>query len=393
MNCYIGADFGVLSKITNLKYSKPMTKLLQQLAKSFLLALLLLVFTSEKRIAAPKRYLYVATPGIRNYLEYGGHGILVFDIDNNHRFVKRIPMAGLDSLGKPSNVKGVCVSLATQCIYVSTIFSLQCVNLKTEKLVWEKKYDGGCDRMAISPDGLQIYIPSFEKDHWHVIDARTGVVLHKVVPKSGAHNTIFGLDGKSVYLEGLRSPYLMVVNAQNPAETHTVGPFSASIRPFTVNGKQTLCFANVNDLLGFEVGDLKTKKMIHHVEVQGFKKGPIKRHGCPSHGIGLTPDETELWLADAFNQRVHVFDATRMPPVQQTSIVLRDQPGWITFSLDGRYAYPSTGEVIDVKTKKIIVALQDETGSAVHSEKVVEIHFEGKKAIKKGDQFGLGRVL
>ena len=36
--------------------------------------------------AAVKRYLYVAVPGIRDYLGYGGHGILVFDIDNNHRF-------------------------------------------------------------------------------------------------------------------------------------------------------------------------------------------------------------------------------------------------------------------------------------------------------------------
>jgi len=25
---------------------------------------------------------------------------------------------------------------------------------------------------------------------------------------------------------------------------------------------------------------------------------PAKRHGCPSHGIALTPDETELWVAD-----------------------------------------------------------------------------------------------
>src|SRR5690606_14711971 len=28
-----------------------------------------------------KRYLYVAAPGVRDYLEYGGHGLLVFDID------------------------------------------------------------------------------------------------------------------------------------------------------------------------------------------------------------------------------------------------------------------------------------------------------------------------
>jgi len=53
---------------------------------------------------------------------------------------------------------------------------------------------------------------------------------------------------------------------------------------------------NVNELLGFEVGDLKTGKMLHRVEIAGFEKGPVKRHGCPSHGIGLTPDEKELWV-------------------------------------------------------------------------------------------------
>ena len=36
------------------------------------------------------RYLYVAVPGIRNYLEYGGHGILVYDLSDNYRLVKRI---------------------------------------------------------------------------------------------------------------------------------------------------------------------------------------------------------------------------------------------------------------------------------------------------------------
>src|SRR4029078_8807872 len=98
----------------------------------------------------------------------------------------------------------------------------------------------------------------------------------------------------------------------------------ASIRPFTVNGKQTLCFVNVNELLGFEVGDLTTGKKLHRVEVPGFRKGPVKRHGCPSHGIGLTPDEKELWVVDAYNERVHVFDATAMSACYATSVQLRD---------------------------------------------------------------------
>ena len=63
----------------------------------------------------------------------------------------------------------------------------------------------------------------------------------------------------------------------------------------------------------------------------------------------------------------------------------------MTFSLDGKFAYPSTGEVIDTATKKIVTALADEKGGEVHSEKMVEIHFQDGKPVAAGDQFGLGR--
>ena len=335
------------------------------------------------------RLLYVAAPGIRDDLQYGGHGILVFNIDQAHKFLRRIPSAGLDK-GKPMNVKGICASQSLQRIYVSTLKTLMCFDIETDNLLWEKSYEGGCDRMAISPDGKVIYLPSLEKAHWHVVDANSGDVITKIVPDSGSHNTVYGPDGKEVYLAGLRSPLLTVADGEKHKAARTVGPFSNFIRPFTVNGSQTLVFANVNDLLGFEVGDLKSGKMLHRVEVQGFKKGAIKRHGCPSHGVGLTPDEKQLWLSDAANERVHVFDATVMPPKQIASIKLREQPGWVTFSIDGRYAYPSTGDVIDVATRKIIIGLTDETGAEVHSEKMIEVDVEGKKAVRVGNQFGVG---
>lgn len=343
--------------------------------------------------ANPQRYLYVALPGIRNYLEYGGHGLLVFDIDKGHKLVKHIPTRGLAPDGKPSNVKGIAVSLATQCVYISTVHNLQCIHLQTEKLVWEKVFEKGCDRLSVSPDGKEIYVPSFEKEDWYVIDAATGALKHTVSPGSGAHNTIYGLNGKEVYLEGLRSPNLTVVDAQNTARQRIVGPFSNNIRPFTVNGKQTLVYVNINDFLGFEIGDLATGAKLHSVKVDGYEKGPVKRHGCPSHGIALTPDEKELWLADAHNQKIHIYDNTVMPPVLKQSLALRDQPGWITFSKAGDYAYPSTGEVIDTKTKRIVLTLQNQHGIPVQSEKMIEIDFRGKQAVDAGDQFGIGRVF
>lgn len=338
------------------------------------------------------RQLYVATPGVRNYLEYGGHGVLVFDINNGHKFVKRIPSAGLDEAGKPLNVKGICASNATKRLYVSTIKTLQCFDLMTEKLLWEKSYEGGCDRMAIAPDGNVLYVPSLEKDHWHVVDGTTGDVIAKIEPKSGAHNTVYGLDGKHCYLAGLKSPLLTVTDTSTHQVAKTVGPFTAPIRPFTVNGKQTLCFVCLNELLGFEVGNITTGEKLHLVEVAGYQKGPVKRHGCPSHGIGLTPDEKEVWVCDAFNQMMHVFDATVMPPKQVASLKVRDEPGWITFSLDGKIAYPSTGDVFDVVTRKVIATLTDETGAAVQSEKMLEIDWREEEPFRVGDQFGVGRV-
>jgi DNA-binding beta-propeller fold protein YncE len=338
-----------------------------------------------------RHLLYVAAPGIRNYLQFGGAGILVFDMDQGHRFVRRIATPA-SRASKPENIKGICASAATQRLYFTTLTRLYCLDLRTDQTLWEKALPGGCDRLAITPDGKLLYVPSLEGDHWNVVDAAGGEVVKQIVTKSGAHNTICGLDGSRVYLAGLRSRLLTVVDTRTQEVGQPVGPFNGPIRPFTVNAAQTLCVVNVNDCLGFEIGDLKTGRLLHRVEVKDFKKGVPKRHGCPSHGVGFTPDEKEIWVVDGPNSHVHVFDATVMPPRQTVSIPLREQPGWVTFSLDGRYAYPSTGEVIDAGTKKILVGLQDEEGRQVHSEKMVEIVFRGDAVARTGDQFGVGRA-
>jgi len=356
--------------------------------RSFLAASLAAPFAAAQPPVS--RLLYVVCPGIRNYLEFGGAGILVFDIDNGHKFVKRIETEA-SKVEKPRNIKGVVASPATKKLHFTTPETLYCFDLVTEKTEWAKELPMGCDRLAGTPDGKTLFVPSFEKDTWNVVEAATGKVLTVIETKSGAHNTIVSLDGTRAYLAGLRSPWLFVADTTTHKVIDKVGPFAASIRPFTVNATSTLCFVNVNGLLGFEVGDLKSGKKLHRVELKTFLSGPVKRHGCPSHGIGLTPDEKEVWVVDAHNERVHVFDATIMPPRYVVSVKLREQPGWVTFSLDGKYAYPSTGEVIDTATKKSVAALFDEKKREVHSEKMVEIHFREGVPVAAGDQFGLGR--
>ncbi len=294
-------------------------------------------------------------------------------------------------MGYRRMLKGLAVSVPLNSIYVSTLESLQRIDLTTEKVLWEKTFEGGCDRMSISPDGKTMYLPSLEKTFWNVIDCESGNIIKKIEVLRRAHNTLYGLSGDHAYLADIASPYLHITDTKTHTIVKKVGPFGNGIRPFTINGKETLTFVNVDSLLGFEVGDLKSGKKIARITVEGWNIGPVRRHGNPSHGIGLTPDEKEVWLSDGYNMRMHVFSAVK-PFQQLTTIPLQDMPGWVTFSMDGKYAYPSSGEVIDVKTRKIILTLQDEFNNSIASEKMVEINFSGNKAEKAGNQFGIGRV-
>jgi hypothetical protein len=341
--------------------------------------------------AAPPRerhLVYVASPGVRNYVEYGGVGVLVFDRDAGYRFVKRIPTFEVPAGLAAENVKGIAASAVTGRLYVSTPKRVAAIDLATDRMLWNREYEFGCDRMALSPDGRQLWVPSFEGPLWRVVDAATGDSLATVTTNSGAHNTVYGADGHRVYLAGLRSPVLRVADPERRAVVTEVGPFANVIRPFTVDEAAGRVFVNVNELLGFEIGDLRTGKVLAHVEVAGFEKGPVKRHGCPSHGIALRPDGKELWLADGANSRLHVFDVSSPSPRQVASIILRDQPGWITLSLDGRHVYASTGEVIDAASRRVVATLTDEAGRAVQSEKLLEIVFTDGKPVRAGDQFG-----
>ncbi len=321
-----------------------------------------------------------------------GQGIYIFDIEDGHKFLRKIDIPDI------GGTRGVCASPVTKKLYYAHgNIRLACMDLLTEKKLWENTYpkeEGGCDRIQITPDGKKLYVPSgwWSGDpHNKVVDAETGALIKKIriSEEGGCHNTICSLDGKRVYCGSIKYNMLSVVDTRTDAIIRRVGPFTGVIWPHTVNGRQTLSFVNTGLIVGFEIGDLRTGKKLHQVLVKGMED---QRRRC--HGIGLRPDEKEVWLVDQDRKRLYVFDATVMPPREMQHIDVSEKThGWITFSMDGRFAYPDTGDVIDPETKKIIATLKDENGKRVMSSKFIEIHFRDGVPIWVGQQMGMGRVL
>src|SRR5689334_2851725 len=175
--------------------------------------------------AGSRHLLYVASPGIRNYVEYGGVGILVYDVDDGYKFVRRIPTWTVPEGKKVENVKGIAASAKTGIVYVTSLDSMIAIDAVTGKTLWSKTYSGGCDRMAISPDGAVLYVPELEGPAWHVVNATTGDVITTIETNSGSHNTIWSVDGSSVYLAGLKSRLLSIADPKTNKVVKTVGPF------------------------------------------------------------------------------------------------------------------------------------------------------------------------
>ena len=346
-----------------------------------------LLSLASPSLAEVKRYLYASTPDGAQQEGRSGNGIMIFDIDNGHRFVRRIEIPVFEE-----GIRGFTGSLETHCVYYSTTNRrMGCFDLEAEKVVWDETYPAGCDRSSITADGNTIYAPtgwwySGDDSGLLVIDAKTGKLKRRLTVGPDAHNSIVSLDGNYVYL-GTRMK-LTQFNARNGEMIRKVEPVGErGVFPFTVDLRNDVAYVCLGNHVGFDVVDLKEGKVLHRV-LAGDE--PIEHR---THGAGLTPDEKELWISDQRGRKLFIFDATKMPPVAKGHVDLSEGGhGWVCFSLDGEYAWSHTPDVFDAKTKKLVATLKDEHGRPVSSSKFIEVHFENGKVVAMGNEFGLGRA-
>ncbi|RPD43004.1 YncE family protein [Chitinophaga barathri] len=373
-----------------------------------------------------QKYLYVGrSPKDRDGFRELKPSLEVHDINNNHKLVKVIPLPA-----SVMNIRGIFANAKTHRLYISHYGTMKggetgyilCMDLLSNKVLWHKKYASAVDRGTITPDGATIFMPSGEDtptDYFYVIDAKTGQekVDSRVHVAPRTHNTICSPDNTKVFMSAFGTKmdhnWLHVVDARTAKTIRRIGPCFGTVRPFTINGKATLAFINVNKLIGFNVGDVATGKILFTANVpEPYALPADVRNATFCHGIAMANQEKEVWVVDQKSYGLHVFDVSGLPlkaPAWKQFIktnqgnekdkqgnflygpkAIYGQPGWIMGSLDGRYLYIETGEIIDVMEKKITGYLKGANGKYTHSRFAVEVDFKDGQVVSCGDQFVVG---
>lgn len=233
----------------------------------------------------------------------------------------------------------------------------------TDKVTRRIKIGPRPNQLACTPDGKLAYIPCDDATWW-VVDTTAAKVVKKIPTGGRPHNTLCSPDGKRMYLGPKGSYHVLIADTSTHKLVGEI-PLSDAPRPIVLSKDEKRLYANVDTLLGFEVADIPSRKVIHRVEAE--VPAELLRKASRSHGIGLRPDEKELWMCDVFHDRTYVFDMTVEPPKQIATITMHGGGYWMCFSSDGKFCYISerignSVAVIDTATKQ--VASRIEVGEA-----------------------------
>jgi hypothetical protein len=335
----------------------------------------------------------------------------VYDMDRHQRLVEKQAFPGL------KGIRGVAASPATHTLYVSHggdggsngSGSLMKYDLVARRIVWDKPLGSGIDSMALSRDGSRIYMPTGELSSsgvWNVLDAGDGRVTGRIQAGAGPHNTV--LRGGRVYLGGRDHNYLEVARTATNRVTKRIGPLKSGVRPFTINGRETLAYTTATGFLGFQVSSIRTGRVLRTVTFgRRFRWDPSSfEPTAPSHGISLSPDERQVWVIDAPNSYVHVFDVRgvrKRRPRRIADIKLRHplsgsespctydcaRDGWLQHSRNGRFVYVGdSGEVISTSKLRRVAYLPALRNTRKH----LEIDWRRGVPVATTTRSGLGYV-
>jgi len=240
--------------------------------------------------------------------------------------------------------------------------TLDVVDGKTLGVTKRIALSGRPNNVAISRDGRHVYVAIVSAPGAvDVIDAQSMERVKSIPTRGGIHNTYVTPDGRFIVAGSIVGKSLTVIDGATEEPLWSMD-FDNGVRPIAfernADGSTRRLFVQISDFHGFAIVDFAQHKEIGRVKLPDVP--PAERHtemlqGSPSHGIGVTPDGTSLWVNSKMNSYVYGYS---LPDLRLLGGVhVGDHPDWLTFTPDSKRIYVANAgsnsvSVVDVATMK-----------------------------------------
>ena len=240
--------------------------------------------------------------------------------------------------------------------------TLDVVDGKTLGVTKRIALSGRPNNVAISRDGRHVYVAIVSAPGAvDVIDAQSMERVKSISTRGGIHNTYVTPDGKFIVAGSIVGKTLTVIDGATEEPLWSMD-FDNGVRPIAfernADGSTRRLFVQISDFHGFAIVDFAQHKEIGRVKLPDVP--PTERHtemlqGSPSHGIGVTPDGTSLWVNSKMNSYVYGYS---LPDLRLLGGVhVGDHPDWLTFTPDSKRIYVANAgsnsvSVVDIATMK-----------------------------------------
>ena len=123
-----------------------------------------------------------------------------------------------------------------------------------------------------------------------------------------------------------------------------------------------MLYTALTDLHGFVIASIPDRKVIGRVDLPLAPPSTcVLEPHTPTHGLGISPDGTEIWATSLGDAGVYVYELETKKISK--AIPTGECPNWVAFSPDGKYCCVSNSgsddcSIIDTRIRQEVARLR-----------------------------------
>lgn len=241
--------------------------------------------------------------------------------------------------------------------------TLRVINTATNKIEATIKLTGRPNQCAVTPNGKYVAVPIRDGNSVDIVDVAQRKVV-KVLPVKIPHNCFDAGSNRYIFVSSMGSDEIDRIDLTTMQYAGKT-PVGGVPRPYVVTKDGRTMYVALSDLHGFAIVDVATNRVIQKFRMPAEnltpRPHPFEPINTLTHGLGLTPDETELWVTSLLDDCMYVYNIATKKIVARVPTGVA--PNWVTFSPDGKYCCVSNAgsddvSIIDVKTRKEVARIK-----------------------------------